>query len=173
MLLVVAAIQSSCAEINSTKIEYIKQKISFVGCQNDLLSGQPRIPKVDLNTHRFNNGKVEKVTFPLCYFVTCNATKTNCKHAVVKTQLNIATQYINEHSLKVFGVLHSEMGRSLTMETNSPSGFSQKFTLSVPNDVPVVGVSNSNIQIEKFLSYGETLELDGMAGVKVFVEYIH
>lgn len=169
-LVIAISCMSACAvQLTSTKETLpIKYHAHFYGAQDDLSADHPRTTEVDvlnligLDTHT--------IKFPLTYAIACNQIKTDCKHAVVKTDLEFTTQNLNNKTIKISGILHSEMGRALTT-TMSSSGMSEKHSMSVPDVVSLIREGKVNQAFEKTLSLNERIELKGLAGVHVDLDF--
>lgn len=148
----------------------MNQTVSFIGARDELHPEQPGTPQV-YTTRPVDDGKAQIIKFPLSYAIECNKAKTDCKHAVVKTQLEFIAQPLGAQSVKLSGTLNSEMGRSLTVASQPSSMYFQKQSMSVPDEVAVISESKNDLPIEKVLPLGEKLELEGLGGVRVIVEF--
>ena len=170
-LLIAISCMSACAvQSTSTKETLpIKYHAHFYGAQDDLSADHPRTTEVDVLNLIGHDGHIVK--FPLTYAIACNQAKTDCKHAVVKTDLEFTTQNLNNKTIKVSCVLHSEMGRALTTTMSSSSGMSTKHSMSVPDVVSIIGENRVNQTFEKTLLLNEKIELKGLAGVHVDLDF--
>ncbi len=166
-LLIAISCISACAmqSVSTKETLPIKYHAHFYGAQDDLSTDHPRTTEVDILNLIGND--VHIVKFPLTYAIACNQAKAKCKHAIVKTDLEFTTQNINNKTIKISGVLHSEMGRALTTTMSSSSGMSSIHSMSVPNVVAIIGETKANQTFEKVLSLNEKIELKGLAGVLI------
>ena len=174
--LIAATMLSACAmqpKMENTKANY---HLHFYGAKNDTFEKSHRESEVETNEGTIGNKiahGVNLVRFPLTYGVECNQEKTACKHAVVKTDIEFSSKNINGNEIKLTGILHSEMGRSLSIPMLSPplSGLSQVFTMTVPNSIELINEAKIDQHFEKTLQIGEKYRVDGLAGVYIDIDF--
>lgn len=175
IIFLVSVILSSCSNHSSKEInrpsndEVISQRISFEGPINDLF------PEFRNNGNGFNItpavfGKLIAYPFPLTQAVQCNVSKSECKHGVINTRLEFTAQLRDDRQIEINGILHTEMGRS-SNATNTNYGFTTSQSITLPDSVPLIGELRTDRSFQKVLHFGEALELDGLAGEHVVVEF--
>jgi hypothetical protein len=175
LLIVAAVLVASCAANSPRGIEpsdtggTITQSVQFVGPMNDLFPEQRQIKSGRIERPIvFGN---QRVQFPLTQAVQCNASKSECKHAVINTWLEFTVQPQPNQEFMVKGALHSEMGRSFSVETKTSSGYLQTESKTIPESVPLIGEITNDQPFQKTLKLREALELSGLAEVRVVVEF--
>ncbi len=169
--LLIASLLSSCASFPAKEEAPISQFVQFNGARNDLFTeSQPQTYQTPMEK-LFEPKTPRVLQFPPSYAVECNTTKTDCKHAVVKTQLEYVAQVTGNRSVKVSGVLRSEMGRSLSWDSAPSSSYSHSQTSSIPDTAEVIRQFKEDQKFEKVLAMNEALELKGLAGVLVKLSF--
>jgi hypothetical protein len=175
-MLMAASMLSACAVHPQKETSSIKYHLHFYGAQDDLFPGEYLTAEVDIvegdkSSLIRHNTHLNK--FPLTYAIECNQAKTACKHAVVKTDIEFSTQKINNKTIKLSGVLRSEMGRKLTtsMTSSSLAGMTQVVSMSVDDYIEVINETKVDMPFEKTLQIGEKLELKGLAGAHVDIDF--
>lgn len=153
----------------STSVETLTQSISFFTPVNDLLPEQQFSERVQ-TTKNIQVGENLLFVAPLTRAVECNKDKTACKHAVIKTWMEYKVQSQTEQNVLVTGVLHSEMGRSLSVKAKT-AGYSQEETQTIPESVPLIDEYKSDSPFKRNLKLGEVLEISGFAGAKVTIKF--
>lgn len=137
-------------------------QIQFTGATNDLMPGI-RMPQTTTEVYEAR-GTTTRTVFPLSYSVSCDAEKKDCKHAVIRTVLEVRYTADKKGGLWIMGTLKSEMGRSLS---NSGLGLSE--TMSVADSVPIIGTSANEKPINVVLAKGQEITLSGLGGASVRV----
>lgn len=168
-VIVAALLLSSCALQSPKEVVPISQRVQFSGAQNALTPDLRQSLEIFTDLP-IGDGSTRLIQFPLTYAIEC-LNKSDCKHAVVKTHLEFTTQGVGEGLVRFTGVLHSEMGRSISVTSPSLSGYSQTQSMTIPNNVRVIGESKNDQPFERVLRFGEKLELQGLAGVHINVEF--
>lgn len=170
-IILMAWLLASCSSHFPIKEEPIIQRIQFSGARSDLLPDHlQNNPKTALAEALVTEG-VHTTEFPLTYAVQCNTPRTSCKHAVVKTEMEFTARVTSERAVSVSGVLHSEMGRSLSEKSTTSSTYSQTQSMSVPPEVEVIAQLKDDRHFDRVLHLGEKLELNGLGGVLVVLEF--
>jgi hypothetical protein len=174
--LIAATLLSACAMQPKKENTTAKYHLHFYGAKNDSFSGQDLPLKIDLLEGDMPNSighGVHTSKFPLTYAIECNQDKSACKHAVVKTDIEFSASNIDEKTIKVSGILHSEMGRNLTtsMSSSSFSGTTQVLSMRVPDSVELINETKVDQRFEKTLKIGEKYEIKGLAGVHVDINF--
>lgn len=169
-IILTALLLSSCASSSSKEETPISQRIQFSGARSDLFLELRKFPQTLIEQPFYGEG-TQITQFPLTYAVDCNVTKTNCKQAIVKTQLEFTAQVTAESRIKVSGILHSEMGRSLSWASAPSPAYSQTVSMSIPSGVEVIREFMDDQRFEKVLRMDEKLELKGLAGVQVALSF--
>lgn len=174
--LIAATMLSACAMQPKMENTTAKYHLHFYGAKNDSFTGQYRPVEIDIlegsKRNTIGHG-VHVDKFPLTYAIECNQDKSACKHAVVKTEIEFTATKVNDKTVKVSGVLRSEMGRNLTtsMNTHTFSGMTQVFSMSVPDSVELINQAKVDRPFEKTLQIGEKLDIEGLAGVHVEIDF--
>jgi hypothetical protein len=117
-----------------------------------------------------NTSEKNFVLFPLTHAVECNAEKTSCKHAIIKTELIFVVTEAGTNRFRVTGTLKSEMGRDLTAASPPLPGYSQSMSMSLPKEVEVIREDSSVTPFDKTLLKGERLQLKGFEEIYVNLE---
>lgn len=174
--LMVATMLSACAIQPKKEVVNAKYHLHFYGAQDDLSTSQTRDVEFDIlegdKSNPISHG-THVTRFPLSYAIECNQAKTACKHAVVKTDIEFTATNIDENTIKVSGILHSEMGRNLTTSMNSSSfsGLKQVISRNVPDSVELINEAKVDKPFDKTLKIGETLNIEGLAGVHIEMDF--
>lgn len=170
-LILLTLLLASCSSHSPIREEPITQRIQFSGARSDLLPAHlQNLPKIAFAEALVTEG-VQTTEFPLTYAVQCNTPRTSCKHAVVKTELEFTTRVTSERAVSISGVLHSEMGRSLSEKSTPSSTYSQTQSMSVPPEMEVIAELKDDRRFDRVLRLGEKLELKGLGGVVVVLEF--
>ncbi|MBA3022718.1 MAG: hypothetical protein KKB48_09670 [Gammaproteobacteria bacterium] len=168
----IALLLASCTSHSPIKEGPTTRNImQFSGARNDLFPEHlQNHPKIAFAVALVNGG-VHTTAFPLTYAVQCNTARTSCKHAVVKTELKYITRVTSESAVSVSGVLHSEIGRSFSVKSGLSSTYSQTQSMSIPPELEVIAELKDDRRFDRVLELGEKLELKGLGGVQVVLEF--
>ncbi len=104
------------------------------------------------------------ILFPIGTSRKCNENKQNCKLAIISTKIKIEKVIHHKNNFTIIGVLHSEMGRTVTKKSEN-----SELVNSLPSDIAIIGEGVSDIPFEKILNYGEVAVIYGLQGVEVEV----
>ena len=149
-------------EESSTIIDNRVARISFVGAKNDLL---PFLHSIRYATDVHETlGELTITPFPLADAAECNVEMTECRHAAISTVLKATYQVQADGSLAISGNLYSSMGRTATYE-----GIYFRSEARVPDSVPIIDEREEVKSVDAILHSGKSLEINGLAGVKVIV----
>lgn len=166
-----ALLLASCASNNSVKEEPINQRIWFSGARSDLLAEHRQDTlEIGFENKPLTEG-VHTTQFPLTYAVQCNTARTSCKYAVIKTEMIYTTRVTGERFVNISGVLKSEMGRSFTQIGAPSSEYSQTISMKVPPAADVIAELKEDRRFDRVLRLGEKLEIKGLGGVLVVLEF--
>lgn len=122
-------------------------------------------------TYRTQHG-TQEYFFPLTQSSVCAGNKSECKWAVVKTSLEYTIEPQPDQRIKISGILHSEMGRALSNKTILSDGYTQSSSITLPDEVPLIGESKFDKPFQRTLRIGEKLDLEGLVGVQIIVEFL-
>ena len=124
-------------------------------------------PTVQLNLKV--DGKSNTVIFPLSYTIKCKPIRKECKHAIIKTKVTLEASSKTQNEIKVTGMLHAQMGRSLEIQGDALHPSHTKLT--VPPSVPVIGEKNFDLPINATLTTNEQATINSLGGSKIILTY--
>jgi len=103
---------------------------------------------------------------PPNYAVQCDTRKLHCKHAVVQMVLHCK---FSKHNGFLFleGELESHMGRSISEKSRGSF-----YSMSVPNEVPIIGVETKKKAFTIKVIQGSHIEIAGIAQDKIVLTVI-
>ncbi|MBB3045892.1 hypothetical protein FHR99_000128 [Litorivivens lipolytica] len=141
--------------------------LEYFGSRNDIFrSGDQAVFTTNIQAKESPANSNYRVDFPLSYAVFCNAQKSECKHAVVKSSIKYKVVKSEPGLLTLVGTFSSEMGRSKSLESSlSRSG--NKTTSSVASGVPIISEERQERDIYLALAKGEKVILNGISGDRV------
>lgn len=175
LLLTAAIVLASCASNSGSEFptfansDAVIQNIRFIGPINEQFPEQRQNKNINVSKPLVSGDQLFQ--FPLTQSVQCNRENTECRHAVVNAWLEFNANIQPNENIVITGVLHSEFGRSFSVETKVSSGYSQAESLSLPESVLLIGEAKSDLPFQKSLKRGEVLELKGLADVQVFLQF--
>lgn len=173
VLLLSTVLLSSCSTLEHKPVQITPHTVEFHGAKNAIspaASGMPKSGGSPLNGQP-RTLPYEEI-FPLSYAVECNAARTACKHAVIQTGLTYEIHEVGS-GVEVTGNLKSTMGRKITqrVEAEKDSSSFSSTSLSVSDDVEVIGTGTVNTPFSFTYSPGKRVVVEGLGGVQVIITF--
>ncbi len=167
-LLCVVIFLSACSVLKSEEVRISSHDIEYSGPRNDVNFWAAGMPRTKMDSDAQPGSASLVGLFPLAHAVVCNESRTACKHGVIKTELKYEIHKVQD-GVMVSGVLESQMGRSMTEEYSVSSYSKTTSTLSVPDNVDLIGSNSVSTPFSFLYAPGKTVVLNGMEGVKVTI----
>lgn len=142
LLLVCSLSLLGCASQSLSGSASDRLHMTFSGVQNDLSPDLESGVRLS-DTVPLNPDSERMVLGPVSYAVSCNASHTSCKHAVVLSRLFYSSEAVSGDKVHVWGRLSASMDRSQSV--NAPN-FSH--SQSIPDGVDVIAVTSKVVPFD-------------------------
>ncbi|UST96767.1 hypothetical protein [Pseudomonas siliginis] len=170
VLLLVPVLLSSCSTIQHKPVQITPHTVEFHGAKNAISPAASGTPMSEYPSNGQPRATPYEEVFPLSYAVECNAGRTACKHAVVQTGLTYEIHEVGSE-VEITGNLKSTMGRKLTQRVGDQNGSYHQTSLSVSDDVEVIGTGTVIKSFSFIYRPGKRVVVDGLGGVQVIITF--
>lgn len=145
------------------RVEILDPKVDLAHLPRPVLRGVP----VDVKEHA-RPGSISTVKMGIQAAVECNATRTECKHAMVLSALNYQLVRAGDNSAMIKGTFDVTVARRITDTYDSPT-MKSSFDRSIDDRVEVIEEGKYSYPVSAILKIGAPYTVNGRLGTKVII----
>jgi len=165
---VLALMFSGCASAPSR--EPLVARVEYLGARDDWAEGGRRLPPIVLSTRVDPSRQHSTFVLPLSYAIVCGAGKSDCRHAIVRTEIKLEVVDADGGEVRMRGALASAIGRSQSVASGTGASRSS-VSMMVLESAALIDERTQDTEFDVTLPRGEPYDVAGLAGVVVRLSY--